>query len=180
MSPFYNEKILNDICSHTIGSHILHIGQHIAWNNEPMAPNAFFVCLLFVCLLVDLFICWFVYFKGANSCQEMKDVQKKISPTSRDETQSKTGFHPGHRKNTQLCWNYMPYILCESQLPIFKNGWDIDDFLFCLTSKCLIYNQTTHMEHVLPVMMWPFEPYRETSMDPTSTPACHPPPLKIW
>ena len=48
------------------------LGQLTAKNKGCLAPNTLFVCLLFVCLLVYLFIClhW-----AANSCPEGTKVQ---------------------------------------------------------------------------------------------------------
>ena len=48
--------------------------QSTSENKDCIAPNALFVCLLFVCLLVYLFICLSIYIKAVNSYPEATKV----------------------------------------------------------------------------------------------------------
>ena len=80
-SHFYKQKILNDICSCTTHLPLSYIGPLTAENKDCIVPNALFVCLLFVCLLVYLFICLFVDIKVANSCPEWTKVRGKTEKT---------------------------------------------------------------------------------------------------
>ena len=57
------------------------IRQLTAENEDSITPNALFICLLFVCLLVYLFICLFVYIKAVNSCPEWTKVRGKTEKT---------------------------------------------------------------------------------------------------
>ena len=57
------------------------IRQLTAENKDCITPNALFICLLFVCLLVYLFICLLVYIKAVKSYPEWTNVQGKTEKT---------------------------------------------------------------------------------------------------